>query len=240
MVNCRVRSGDSIQRCYEHLGAALAAAAMGRLFAAFAHGSGHLLPWKLTCVRCGFLHRFTVAVTSVSEKRPATDHLTCAFVTNRVAIGWRSGAGRKALTGGASSTDPQLAVISSLLLNAHSLKDGNRFVGDRREDSASSDGVSWSVAIPNATVAADESPFSAGLYRARFLHYLAWHEGACGRFIASSTTAVDEGRYCFELNHVVCLVGRGAPTVPSECYSDYVGARTSGLAECGTVWGNLA
>ena len=102
--------------------------------------------------------------------------------------------------------------------------------------------MSWSVAIPDVTVEAGESPFSADLNHERSLHYSAWREGACGRFIASFTTAASEGRCCFELNHVVCLAGgRGAPPVPFECYSDYVGAaRTSGLAECGTVWDNLA
>ena len=114
----------------------------------------------------------------------------------------------------------------------------------RREGSASSDEVSWSVAIPNAVEAVDESPFSAGLNHVRSLRCLALHEGACGCFIASFTTAADEGRYCFALGHVVCLVGaRGAPKVPFECCSDCViGAdRTSGLAECGTtVWSSLA
>ena len=110
----------------------------------------------------------------------------------------------------------------------------------RRE--GSSDGVSSSAVSPNAAAAVDESPFSAGLNRVRSLHCLALHEGACGCFIASFTTAIDEGRCCFATGHVVCLVGaRGAPTVPSECYFDCVSAaRTSDLVECGTVWGNLA
>ena len=81
-INCRERSGDSILRCYELHAAAFAA--VGRLVAAFAHGSGHLLLWKSTCVRCGFLHLFTVvAVISVGEQRLMANLLTCAFVIDR-------------------------------------------------------------------------------------------------------------------------------------------------------------
>ena len=78
-VNCRGRSGDSILRCYERPEAVSAARG---LFAAFAHVSGHLLPLKSMCARCGFLHWFAV-VTFVDGKRLMASLLTCAFVANR-------------------------------------------------------------------------------------------------------------------------------------------------------------
>ena len=85
-VNCRERSGDLILRCYERLAAAFAA--MGRHVAAFAHGSSHWLPLKLTCVRCGFLHRFAIVVViSAGEQRLMANLLTCAFVVDRVVNG---------------------------------------------------------------------------------------------------------------------------------------------------------
>ena len=86
MVNCRERSGDLILRYYEL--PASASAAVGRHVAAFAHGSSHWLPLKLTCVRCGFLHRFAiVVVTSVGEQRLMAKLLTCAFAVDRVVNG---------------------------------------------------------------------------------------------------------------------------------------------------------
>ena len=106
-------------------------------------------------------------------------------------------------------------------------------------DFASFDGVSWSVAIVSAAVAADESPFSTRWSRERFSNCLASCAGECGHFIASFAVVTGVSRYCFTRCHVECLVGaRGVLTLPFEYYFDYVSAAgTSGLEVCGTVLG---
>ena len=108
-------------------------------------------------------------------------------------------------------------------------------------DFASFDGVSWSVAIVSAAVAADESPFSTRWSRERFSNCLASCAGECGHFIASFAVVTGVSRYCFTRCHVECLVGaRGVLTLPFEYYFDYVSAAgTSGLEVCDIVLGSL-